>query len=310
MIRKPIDVLHQHEVRKTAKQKQAFRAALSDYLSGKGYHVQLQAIGKKGNNIIIGNPEKAKLLVTAHYDTPARMFLPNLITPCNLWMFLFWQVLVVGLFCVLSAIPAIPFWLIWDMPVVAFMIWYVAYFLLFIILLRGPANPHNANDNTSGVVTLLEIAEALPQQLRDEVCFILFDLEETGLAGSAAYRKAHKKAIQHQLMLNMDCVGEGDEIVLFPVKKLRKQSATVSCLQNLEGSYGSKRVTVHINGFSYYPSDQRRFPMGVGIAALRRGKTGLYLSRIHTKRDIILEEENGHILRDLLVDFIGSYAAQ
>ena len=68
----------------------------------------------------------------------------------------------------------------------------ISYFLFVVLLwaaivlmLIGPANSSNVNDNTSGVVTLLEIARSIPELHRKNVCFVLFDLEEAGLIGSA-----------------------------------------------------------------------------------------------------------------------------
>ena len=57
-------------------------------------------------------------------------------------------------------------------------------------------------------------------------------------------------------------------------------------------------------GFAFYPSDQMNFPYGVGICALHKGKLGLYLSRIHTPKDTILEETNVNILRAALTSLI------
>ena len=51
-----------------------------------------------------------------------------------------------------------------------------------------------------------------------------------------------------------------------------------------------------------YPSDQKHYPYGVGIAAFNRKKgIGLYVDRIHTARDTILDEENVNYLRDTLL---------
>ena len=57
-------------------------------------------------------------------------------------------------------------------------------------------------------------------------------------------------------------------------------------------------------GFSVYPSDQKNFPLGVGICALRKGAVGLYMGRIHTRRDTILEQTNVNILRSALTSLI------
>ena len=178
------------------------------------------------------------------------------------------------------------------------------------LLLCGPANRHNANDNTSGVVTLLEIARTLPENQRHKVCFVLFDLEEAGLLGSASYRKAHRKATDSQLVLNLDCVGDGDHIRLFPTRRLKKDRKKLTSLYLACGYFGKKDVLVQEKGFSVYPSDQANFPWGVGICALRKGKAGLYLSRIHTRRDTVLEETNVNILRAALTTFLCRDAAQ
>ena len=46
------------------------------------------------------------------------------------------------------------------------------------------------------------------------------------------------------------------------------------------------------------------FPYGVGICALKKSKFGLYLGRIHTKKDTVLEETNVNILRSALTSLI------
>ena len=171
-------------------------------------------------------------------------------------------------------------------------------------------NKNNANDNTSGVVTLLEILRTLPENQRDKVCFVLFDLEEAGLIGSSSYRKAHKKATDHQLVMNLDCVGDGDHLLMFPTKALKKNRRKLTSLYKACGYFGNKSLLVHEKGFGIYPSDQMVFPYGVGICALQKGKHGLYVSRIHTAKDTVLEITNVNILRAALTSFISCDAAQ
>ena len=83
MISKPMDVLQCFPIRKSKKQKQAFRDAVQSYLKTIGYDSAIEQGRLGAKNIVIGNPETAKFLITAHYDTPAAMPFPNLITPCN-----------------------------------------------------------------------------------------------------------------------------------------------------------------------------------------------------------------------------------
>ena len=305
MIGKPMDVLQHFPVRKTKKQKQQFRDAVQSYLKTIGYDSTIEKGSMGARNIVIGNPETAKYLVTAHYDTPANMFLPNLVTPCNLAVYSFYQVLIVGLFITLSIGAGVLATLAARNADFGSAVGIISYWILLLLIMVGPANKNNANDNTSGVVTVLEIAKSLPENYRDQVCFVLFDLEEAGLIGSSSYQKAHKKHTANQLVLNMDCVGDGNEIVMFPTKKLKKDADRQADLRRICGTWGVKSIALHEKGFSFYPSDQANFPYGVGIGAFHRSRwAGLYYSRIHTNKDTVLEETNVNILRAAIVSMI------
>ncbi len=310
MLKNPYDILTAHPVRKKKIQKERFRQEVQDYLQTLGYSTNVESGSFGSKNLVIGDPDRAKYLVTAHYDTCARMFVPNLITPCNALLFILYQIFV----CLLLIVPTLA---VGALVGYLFHSFFVGYFLWMVLLwtgialmLVGPANSSNVNDNTSGVVTVLEIAKSLPEHYRKDVCFVLFDLEEAGLIGSASYRKAHKKASESQMVLNLDCVGEGDEIYLFPTSKLKKNQKKLADLDKITGSFGRKTVTVRKQGFSIYPSDQAHFPYGVGICALNRGKLGLYLSKIHTPKDTVLDETNVNILRAAIITMITGTAAQ
>ena len=90
--------------------------------------------------------------------------------------------------------------------------------------------------------------------------------------------KAHKKASDHQMVLNLGCVGDGDHLLMFPTKALKKNRRKLAALYKACGYFGKKSVLLKDKGFAVYPSDQRMFPYGVGICALNKGKCGLYLS--------------------------------
>lgn len=306
MINNPMNILEQFPVRKTKQQKQAFRDAVCGYAEKLGYPCTVERRNLSCQNIVLGDPEGAKYLVTAHYDTCANMLLPNLITPCNFGLFLLYQILLVVAMIVVSVASGLLLGFLFGRSVMMVTI-FVVYWTLLLLLLFGPANRSNANDNTSGVVAVLEIARKLPAELRSQVCFVLFDLEEAGLFGSMGYQEAHKNATKNQLVLNLDCVGDGDEIMLFPSGKVKKDQEKMELLRSCCGSQGNKRISIREKGFSFYPSDQANFPYGVGIAALRRSKVGHYLGRIHTNRDTILEEANIHMIRDAILSMIAAH---
>ena len=323
MMTAPMDVLHQFPVRKSKAQKQTFRDAVTSYAEGLGYCVTEEKGSYGARNLVIGNPDAAEYLITAHYDTPAAMGIPNLLTPTNPVAFVLYQLvlllyllippLVLSLLLTFGIFYCGALWLftadqILELASWAAMIWYGIFLLLYFLNIGlvyfGPANKHNANDNTSGVVALLEMAKSLHPNLRDQVCFVLFDLEEKGLIGSASYRKQHKQATDQQLVLNLDCVGDGDEIRMFMSRKLKKDPARYGQLYKCCGYFGRKSVLVQEKGFGYNPSDYKHFPYGVGFVALKKSRFGLYLGKIHTKRDTNLDITNINILRAAIISMI------
>ena len=310
MLNSPMDILTAFPVRKTKGQKHAFRDAVQAYAEQLGYSCNVESGRFGSRNLIIGNPEQADYLVTAHYDTCARLPIPNFLTPCNLWVFLLWQVVLSLLVLVVCVLGGLGVGLLTGSVTAGVCCGYLLVWVVLALMLVGPANYSNANDNTSGVVTLLEIARSMPENQRKKAAFVLFDLEEVGLIGSASYRKAHKARTNRQLVLNLDCVGDGDNLMLFPTKKLRQDRKRLTSLYKACGYFGKKSILLHEKGFSFYPSDQANFPYGVGICALRKRRNTLYLSRIHTKKDTILERTNVNLLRAALITYICRNAAQ
>ena len=305
MLKEPMDVLKLHPIRKNKKQKEAFRNDVQTYVKELGYNVHLEKGSCGARNIVIGDPKTAKFLVTAHYDTPASIGLPNFLTPCNLLIYILWQVVLVAGFMVAAVIPGAAIGIALDSPELASVASMAIYWILLMLLLVGPANKSNANDNTSGVVTVLEIARSMPELHRDKVCFVLFDLEEAGLIGSGSYRKAHKAESENQIVLNLDCVGDGDHIIFFPTKKAKKNEQLMQQIHRIGGWFDKKHISLKKDGFYTYPSDQKHFPLGVGIAAFHKKKRiGYYVAKIHTKKDTVLETTNVNLLRAALTTLI------
>ena len=310
MLEKPMDVLTAFPLRKTKRQKQAFRDAVQAYAASIGYESRVEKGSFGSQNLILGNPEQADYLVTAHYDTCARLPIPNFLTPCNFWLFLLWQLALMLLILGVCILGGLAVGLLTGSGSAGVWVGYLLVWILLALMLIGPANPSNANDNTSGVITLLEIAKSMPKNQRKRVCFVLFDLEEAGLIGSASYRKAHKAQTDRQMVLNLDCVGDGDNLLLFPTKKLKRDRKRLTSLYKACGYFGKKSILLREKGFSFYPSDQANFPWSVGICALKKRGKILYLGRIHTNKDTILERTNVNLLRAAIITYICRDAAQ
>jgi hypothetical protein len=161
--------------------------------------------------------------------------------------------------------------------------------LLMRMMLMGPANKHTANDNTSGVTALLAIMEDLPQEMREQVAFVFFDNEEIGLVGSRSFFTAHKSVMKNKLLMNFDCVSDGNDVLFVLPKAALKYEGAIAESFAPTADYNVTIAKKHV----VYPSDQACFPLGVGVAALKRTRRGLlYMNRIHTARDVIYNEEN------------------
>lgn len=295
-------ILKDFQIRKSKRQKETFRAWLCEELEKAGYapRVEKEKSLVESHNVVVGDPEKAEILFTAHYDTCAVLPFPNFVTPRNMLVYTLYQLLLcLGFFALafggelalLMLWNDAPMWLCLAVPygVCIFCVWW---------MLDGKANKHTANDNTSGVVTLVETALALPEEYRDRVCFVFFDNEEKGLFGSGAFARRHRTVKRDKLLLNFDCVSDGDYIQLYPAKALKKDAAALERLEDAFRGRGEKTAEV-VRGFAFYPSDQRAFRLGVGVCALKKQPViGYYMNRIHTRRDTVLEEENIRLLRD------------
>lgn len=293
-------IRNEFQVRKTAAQKSLFRSWVSDTLTAHGYNVHIETGGSliKSSNVIVGDPERAKVVFTAHYDTCPVLPFPNFITPQNLLLYLLYQILIVVPMFVFAIGAELLLLILWDeapMWIAMLVVYLVLGFFLW-WMFAGPANKHTMNDNTSGVVTLMEIARSLPEERRNDVAFVFFDNEEKGLLGSTFFKKKHGTQTKNTLVFNFDCVSDGDYIHFYPNKALKKDAQLSELIYNSFATDNTKCVEV-IKGFGYYPSDQKSFIRGIGVAALHKGPVGYWLGRIHTKRDTVFDERNIELLR-------------
>lgn len=299
------DIFEKHEVRKTKEQKKRFREYLSSIAKERGFNVTTEKATGGATNVIVGDPESARVIFSAHYDTCAVMPIPNFITPKCIPIYIIYQLFLT------TAIYIIPFLLMFssanvleatDSGVLYLLTLFGGYALLILfsyLMMAGPANKHTANDNTSGVTLLIDIMQELPEELMDKVAFIFFDLEEMGTFGSAGYKKLHPKVAKEKLLLNFDCVSDGENILFVAKKGAHSVTEKLKEAFRPEGKHDGKfSVDIATKG-AFYPSDQAHFAKGVGVAALKKSKHGiLYMNRIHTKRDTVYCEENIEFLKD------------
>ena len=276
-----------HEIRKSRHQKTHFIDWVTEFVKAKGYEVKVEKGSYKSRNIVIGDPDSAKVIFTAHYDTCAVMPLPNFITPKSFICYLLYQLVLTLAMIAVPAVIAALVGLVNEalVPLTAV----VCIYIVLGLMIFGPANKHTANDNTSGVTAVLDLVGALPEDKRKDVAFVLFDLEEAGLIGSSSFAKKYKDSIKDTLLINFDCVSDGENI-LFALNRKAK-----GYKEKLEQAYvGNDKYSVDVSYKGvFYPSDQMNVPMGVGVAALKKSKSGvLYMDKIHTKKDTVYCQDN------------------
>ena len=293
-------ILDSYQIRKTKKQKDAFIALMQAHFPA----LSIQEKGvPKSRNLILGDPETAKVVLGAHYDTCAQLPFPNFIMPKRPLLTIGYSLLILIPMVVLIFLANWLLNLFTGDAMVHYWVSLVVYLLFFILLLAGPANKHTANDNTSGVITLLEIYEKLSEEEKQKVCFVFFDNEEAGLLGSAQFRKVYKKQMKETLLINFDCVSDGDTFLL-GITKQANQKYHVP-LARVFTSTEDKAVLMENLKKVYYPSDQAGFPMAIAVAALKHKKPfGYYMDRIHTNRDTVFEERNIEYLAERTGQFV------
>lgn len=301
-------ILENHQVRKSREQKHKFREWLQPCIQSMGYDCIFQEYKKNGRgvNVVVGNPESAKVILSAHYDTQAMMLSPRIMLMSNWFL------------CIISELVTfIPFFLVdWIIVNVATALGVDSLWanrmggLVMILMLwqtfYGIANKHTANDNTSGVITLLTIMKRLKLEHKDKVAFIFFDQEEIGLVGSRFFRRESRYNDMEIPLINFDCVSDGDNLCFIykpQFKRTDNYESFKSVLDNQQET--NKKIVFASSKKMMYPSDQMIFANGIGVAALKKVPVfGYYLDRIHTPLDTKYDQQNIDILSKVTIDFI------
>ena len=297
------NLVQNHPIRKTKAQKESFRAWFTEQAAAMGYTASVESKGSN-NNIVVGDPETAKVTFTAHYDTPAVMPVPNFITPKNLLAYIVYQIGIVLVFLLMGGVAAAVINSLVQSDDAARLAFLVVYFAALYLLMFGPANKNNVNDNTSSVAAVMEMMNRLPEEERSKAAFILFDNEEKGMQGSSAYARVHKNVKKNKLIINLDCVGDGEYIFFFANKKTRALSVYPLLEQAMTAQEGRTLIMDRLER-CIYPSDQSSFKQGVAVCACNKMKVlGYYINKIHTVRDTVCDQKNMDFLANGLIRFV------
>jgi hypothetical protein len=295
-------ILKSWQVRRTPDQKTAFIQFLQSHFP----ELQVQE-HKKNRNLVLGDLATAKVVLTAHYDTCSQMPFPNFITPLNIWIYLGYQILIIVPFIALMFLvnalvsPFLP------EPRMSMLVGYFAMLgAMYGMLLGGKPNTYTANDNTSGVITLLELYQAMTPEQRSRVALVFFDNEESGLKGSKAFCKAHKEKDWRQtLLFNFDCVSDGDTLLFVANKP--GMAVWGESIRAAFPATEDKAVRLVSADKAFYPSDQASFPTNCAVSSMKTHKVlGLYMDKIHTPQDRYFDTRNIEFLTAGTLRFLNS----
>ena len=302
-------LVNKYPVRNSKEQKNAFREFAVNEAKNLGYEAKTEITSdKKNENVIVGDPEKAKLVFCAHFDTPFTSLFPNLMIVRNKFLFYLYQFIPVIIILLCSYIPASLIannFFKGDMNILAFEIYFFAlYFGLFYLLYFAKKNKNNHNDNTSGTSVLFSLMEKLSPEEREKAAFIFFDNEEKGKLGSKAYLKDHKDFMENKTVINFDCVGNGKNIVFVAMKEA-ENIAEYSLLKECVTPADDYKVHFYGQKGSECNSDHKNFKKGIAVMACKETKKGLlYTPNIHTEKDVEADFNNIDFISNGIVNFI------
>ena len=220
-----------HPVRKTGAQKREFRQWLLRELKRAGWKAGEETYGKWNGsvNVVAGDPDRADIFLCAHYDTGSRMLVPDFVSPANVLAHICYHLAAALALAAAAFLLALAVSFPLDQPGLMLPLFLVLAVAALWLAAYGPANQNNANGNSSGVLALMAVArEARPGK---RVCLVFLDNNERSLLGASAFKKRHIDKASQCLFIDLDCVGDGEELLLIPSKYSRWDGPLLEALE-------------------------------------------------------------------------------
>ena len=201
-------------VRITKKQKERFLEELESELAARRFETERITVRTLiRNRLLVTKCEQPRVIFLAHFDTPTIM--PFWIA--SLFNFVGHTRQITGSVLILALIyiPVILSTALNSYFLTAFTNLFTLVILLSLVSLLIP-NPRNREDNTSGIIGLMALAEWLKDKprLKEQVQFVFLDNEELGLLGSKGLRRLWDKEghpYNEAIIINLDCVSRGQK---------------------------------------------------------------------------------------------------
>ncbi len=306
-------IAREFPLRHKAQEKERFRTFLVGELRRMGYSAGLQSresmLSRGGSvtNVVAGDPETARVILVAHYDTGIREPLPPMICPTRPVTYALYQALTPTLALLLSLVLSFAVTMPLNMPTLTLPLFLLLIICGLLYLRFGPSETRNTDDNTSGVAALLETAAALTPRYRGQVAFAFLDCGMGGrMLGARAFRGAYP-SVKEKTVINVNCVAWGDELLILPSKYSRWNTEVLDAINDSFENTEEKTCFLKTEGLAYYPSDNRAFRYSVTICACEKlaGFGRCILPRRAERGGA--DEENLRLLREGLCRLIAAY---
>lgn len=303
-------IAREFPVRCKPKDKEKFRLWLMGTLREMGYDPKLQhretalRLGGDVTNVVVGDPEKAKLILVAHYDTGVRTLLPPLIMPTRPLTALLYMALTPVLVLLGSLVLSFALTFPFNAPRLTLPLFLILMLASLLYLRFGPVETRNVNDNASGVVALLETAAALTPGCRDKVALAFLDGGFGGMSGAKSFRARYPSA-KEKTVINLSCVARGDELLILPNKYSRWNGEVLDAILDSFDGEDNKTVFLKTDGLVYYPSDNRAFRYSFAICACEH--VSGFGRLIRPRKAETIDDININILKYGLCKLIAKY---
>lgn len=287
-------IMREYPLRRKAQEKENMRSYLMGQSRALGYEAQL--INRRGaTNVVAGDVEKAQIVLCARYNTALREVLPQFICPTRPLTYVLYQALTPVLILLGSFVLSFALTFAIQRPTLTLPLFILLLVGALLYLRFGPSETRTANDNSSGVAALLMVMESLTPRYRGTVAFAFLDKN-----GGKVLKKCFP-SLGEKVVVNLDCVGCGNEILILPSKYTRWNGELLDKINESFENTETKTCFNKTDGLVYYPSENRAFRYNVAICACRKvSGFGRFVKQLSDD----IDGENLEVIRNGLVKLI------
>ena len=299
----------QHPIRITKKQKEAFLHTLEQALQARQFETERITVRTLITNRLLTTVcDKPAIIFTAHFDTPTIMpfwFNPFFAIFGHTRQITATFFLLIFLYIPTLLLPHIPLNLTW----LSLILMAVPILLAVSMISLFIPNPHNREDNTSGVLALMTLADWLQDKpdLRDKVQLVFLDNEELGLLGSRGLRQVwheRRHPFHEAKIINLDCVSRGEiPLIVYHYRDAIAQQVAPFIQAHLPQARPIDMSWLPLSdNYTFKPEKA----INISFADETIVPGGYTIPRIHTPSDNQFDPERLVLLLRGLIDFVES----